>query len=169
MSKVLSKKKTTETVVSQKAAKDPAVQISIEFHGAYTRLANVQTKDKVEGQEQNFLRMVDLFMLAAVHGHKGTGKKPLTDSKRVEIFREHNFSADDKVIIKAIALLEESKKKNPNPDIINSPSAMVEIMEEYANGGFQDLLKKIDSSPDFEANYVRLLAQELQKDKQLGS
>ena len=102
-------------------------------------------------------------MYALVHGFKLGFNKPFKDKdKKTDIFKWSNFKDEDIVLIRSICLLHRVNKGNDDPNIINSKSEMVRIIEIYANGGLQDLLSKIDM-PDFETNVVDLLANEFEK------
>ena len=152
----MSKQNTKEKITK---SRNPPVHINERFNKRYNIYSNPQYKgEKNEKNLLYFSRMVDLFMLAAVHGFKERLRVPFEKLKeKQDIFKWSNFKDEDLTIIKSIALLEIVKDKNEDPNIINNKSEIIDIIQEYANGGFQDLIEKLENNPDFEGNFISLL------------
>jgi len=147
--------------VKKEDSRNPPIMIDVKFNEKYNSYANPQRKDSEKKKEVFFARMVDLFMLAMIHGFKTDFSKPL--GKKTDIFKWSNFKEEDILLIKSICLLETNKNHDNGPDIINSKSEMVKIIQEFANGGFSDLMEKFEESPDLEANFMNLLVTELEE------
>jgi hypothetical protein len=150
----------SKQIKSQNESRNPSVMINTKFWAKYDQIANPQGSEK---NKQNFLfqRMVDLFMLSLVHGFKEGLKASLPSAKK-DIFRWSNFKESDEIIINAISILDTTTDTKSDPKIINSKVARLKIIQEYANGGFLDLIKKLEDGPDFEANFITLLTDELE-------
>jgi len=133
----------------------------MQHHNKYNLYANPQDKNPEQKEKIYFDRMVDLFMLAVVHGFKLGIRKPLKNSK--DIFKWSNFDEPDRLIIQGIALLDNNKEGIDNPDILNSKSEILQIVQEYANAGFDDLMVNLEASTDFERNFMYLLTDELEE------
>lgn len=143
-------------------SRNPPIYVDIKHKGRYDEYSNPQSKDSSK-EKIFFSRMVDLFLLAAVHGFKEDLRKPLdSGEKKQELFKWSTFKEGDLVLIKTIALLEVNKNKGSNPEVIKSKVDMINIIQEYANGGFDSLMKKLEESPDTEKNYMELLVEEFE-------
>lgn len=143
-------------------SRNPPIMVNLEYKNNYIEYANPQNKEGVDKEKVFFSRMVDLFMFALVHGFKEGLRKPLTKEK-YDIFKWSNFKEGDIILIKAVCLLDKNREGQSYPDIINSKSDMVTIIQEYANGGFEDLIFKLQESLDTERNVMDLLVEELEK------
>jgi hypothetical protein len=146
------------------ASRNPAVYINSKFWNDYNEYAN--PTDKKKDKNLLFQRMVDLFMFSLVHGFKEGLREKLSPKSggTKDIFKWSNFKEEDEVLIKAIAILDTSGKgKEEQPEIINSKKRLLEIAQEYSNGGFLDLMKKLKIDPDFEANVINLLTKDFEE------
>ncbi|MBT4110875.1 hypothetical protein HOE37_03395 [Candidatus Woesearchaeota archaeon] len=140
-------------------SRNPPIHINEKFNMRYSLYSNPQHKRNTDEKELLFFsRMVDLFMLATIHGFKEGLRIPFEKpSEKTDIFKWSNFKDEDLTIIKSIGLLELIRIGNEDPNIINDKSRMVEIIQEYANGGFQDLMEILEENPDFEGNFISLI------------
>lgn len=144
-------------------SRNPPIYADIKTKVKYDEYANPQSKESSK-EKIFFSRMVDLFLLAAIYGFKEGLRKPLPlGENKQELFKWTTFNKEDVLLIKTIALLEINKEQGANPDIINSKTEMIVIVQEYANGGFDSLMEKLEESPDIEKNYMELLVQELEE------
>lgn len=96
-----------------------------------------------------------------IYSKKGL-KKPLT-SKKEPIFHWSNLKETDITLIKAISLLDMNKDIESGPEIITSNLNMINIAEQYANGGFENLIENIEETIDSERHLITLIAKEFEK------
>jgi dnd system-associated protein 4 len=144
-------------------SRNPSIYADAKTKVKYDEYSNPQSKEPNK-EKIFFSRMVDLFLLAAVYGFKEGLRKPLASGEnRQELFKWTTFNKEDILLIKTISLLEANKLEDSNPNIIDSKIEMVTIVQEYANGGFEALMEKIEESPDIEKNYMDLLVHELEE------
>jgi len=83
----------------------------------------------------------DYFILALAYGYANDLRLPIEKRASGGFFRTETLSNDDWIIIKSIAIDEESE------EILKKPEKVFIIIEEYAHGGLKSLvnqqLKKI--------------------------
>lgn len=110
---------------------------SSEYEGYYQNLGKGEAN-----KEKLFASMKDVYMLALVVGFKHKKKKPFAkaggDPIKLGIFDEH-----DKVIMDIIALYEDIKDKDLSLLRSDREDDKYQIIEEYANGGMEIIVKEI--------------------------
>ena len=98
-------------------------------------------------QEKLFNSMKDVYMLALTVGFKNkrrkTIKKSSSDPIKLEIFDEH-----DKVIMDIIALYENIHEKDLSLLTDDRKDEKYKLIEEYANGGMEILIREICNKGD---------------------
>ena len=130
--------------------KNPIVNIDKNKWPYYKKYASPSTKKE---ERPLFSRMIDLFLFAAVYGFKHC--KPQKISPKPERpFRWSNFNDDDSTLIKAIAL-----NVTKDAEVILNKEKMLRIVEEYANGGIDELISIIEEPGDKEVHILKLLSE----------
>lgn len=143
----------------QRNPRNPQVFVLDEDFKIYDLHANLQSKmfKKENRPELYFSRMVDLFMFAMIHGYNNNLRMPL-DGKKVRLFDWSNLKEEvDEAIIKSIALLDSKKQGKDEAIILLSKNEMIQIAEEYANGGLHDFIKAVGGT-DYETDIITLLS-----------
>jgi dnd system-associated protein 4 len=109
------------------------VNIDGSLHDLYKQLSEGSNPENAP-----FRTMKDVFMLAAYLGYRRGQPKPIAGSKR-QIFHYTQFSDQvDMPILKAIAIATTG-----DIQVLADPEQIVQIAEEYANAGIQELKAQI--------------------------
>ncbi|MCS7242529.1 hypothetical protein [Candidatus Caldatribacterium sp.] len=135
----------------------PVVNIDEEDKKAYKEL----------GESEEIFRNADakdIFIIAVGLGvHKGL-RKPIQKKHSGGFFRGSYLREEDEALLAAVAVYATSV------DVLCNEREVVEIAEEYAHGGVQELLRWVQSSPfecfekDFEREIVELIEEFLKDD-----
>lgn len=113
------------------------IRVSIDgtFHDLYKELSDGNGPEKAP-----FRTMKDVFMLAACLGFRRGERKPLSGRKQ-QIFHWAQFSEQvDAPILKAIAISTTNDIL-----VLAHYDQIVQIAEEYANGGIHEIASQIKS------------------------
>jgi dnd system-associated protein 4 len=108
-----------------------SIRVSIDstLHELYKELSEGSDPEKVP-----FRTMKDIFMLAVCLGYRRGQRKPIIGSKR-QIFHWAQFSDHfDIPILKSISISTTN-----GIQVLSEPERIVEIAEEYANIGIQEI------------------------------
>lgn len=109
------------------------VSIDASLHELYKQFSEGNNPENAP-----FRTMKDVFMLAACLGYRRGMPKPITGKKQ-QIFHHTQFSDQvDMPILKAIAIA-----KTGDIQVLADTEQIVQIAEEYANAGFQELKAQV--------------------------
>ena len=111
---------------------------SLEYEPYYKALGK---PDK--NKEILFNSIKDVYMLAMVVGFKYKRKKPIKKSAPDPIKLIGVFNEEDKVIMDIIALYENINEKDLSLLTDEKKEDKYKLMEEYANGGMEILIREI--------------------------
>ena len=81
----------------------------------------------------------DYFLLALAFGYANELRAPIEKRASGGFFRAETMSPEDWMIIKSVAIEEESE------DILKEPEEVFNIVEEYAHGGIKLLVEQLKS------------------------
>lgn len=125
------------------------IYVSKDKHDVYTQLVN---RNSDYADSQPFHTMKDLFLLAACLGFKYDSVDKLDSPK--DIFYADLFdSKTDKPLIAAIAFA-----KTKDISVLLDEKKMLEIVQEYANGGIDYVVQEIMNTPGKRLdNYIELI------------
>jgi len=128
-------------------SENPSVHITRRFKELYYDRFTDLKKEKL------FDRMIDLFLLAASIGYKrGKEKKPIkADSDSP--FKWSNFNKSDIALIKSICLMHKEK----NPQVLLDNEKMMEIIENFAEGGIEEVSKMLDKEGNKAINLLEFI------------
>jgi len=126
---------------------NPSVHISTRYKEIYYDRFTDLKKEKL------FDRMIDLFLLAASIGYVKNKYKPVVIRESDSPFKWSNFCASDVTLIKSISLLHNGKE----PQVLLDKEKMMNIIENYANGGIEDVCKLLDKEGSKVNNLLELL------------
>jgi dnd system-associated protein 4 len=110
------------------------------YHSMYQDLL-----DKGESERIPFKTHKEIFMYSAILGVLSGQKKPIEKKKEL-IFEKYLDSKIDKPIIQCIYLMEEG-----NDESIVDKKGATELIQQYANGGFETLHEIITKGYDMVA------------------
>lgn len=106
---------------------DPMIQIEENRNKLFTQLT--------EG-DMPFTRKSDVFLTAACVGYKNGNREPL--ESRADLIKWANLKGEGKILLRALGLVEAGDR-----EVLAENKKLVEIAEEYANGGINDLYANI--------------------------
>jgi dnd system-associated protein 4 len=117
------------------------IKINKKYHNIYRELT---TGSETSVHNKIFERYGDLFTFCSVIGYKNESKLTFKGS---DLFWSHSLNTYQETVVKAIALKDKSEYS-----VLNNPSEIISINEQYAEGGmsilceslFKDYLEVLD-------------------------
>lgn len=107
------------------------VKVNKKYQGIYRELTSESSV-----HHKIFEQHGDLFTLCVCIGYKKDGRNQ--QFKGMDLFWSHSLNKYQETVIKTIAL-----KSNNNYEVIQDYSTIMNIAEEYADGGMEILLKEL--------------------------
>jgi hypothetical protein len=131
------------------------IYVEEKYHSMYLELLS-----KGESERIPFKTLKEIFMYSAILGVLA-GQKKSIEKKKELIFEKYLDSKIDKPIIQCIYLLEEGQ----DDSIIDKKEA-TELVQQYANAGFETLYAVVSKGYDMVKSLAHYLMEHLPQDQE---
>jgi len=128
-------------------SENPSVHITRKFKELYYDRFTDLKKEKL------FDRMIDVFLLAASIGYIREKERRPVKAESDSPFKWSNFNKSDIALIKSICLMYKEK----NPQVLLDNEKMMEIVENFADGGIEEVSKILDKEGNKAINLLEFI------------
>lgn len=116
-------------------------------------IEKLSRKQAEEGGDRKFFNQYwQPFAWAAIIGFINNRRTPVIDSYDSDVFRYSVINNQSPDILKSLVIMAIGKFKKDIQDdknFLNEIDEIVKLIDEYANGGFEIILRKLDKDPDY--------------------
>ena len=144
----------------QQSVEKYRIAVDDSHHSTYQELAKKTDRESTEKEPdiRPFESMKNLFMLATFIGYNSNKRIPLKKVNRIFFWR--SFSTDEVSLLDALAIAVTNEV-----DVLNDRIKILQIAEEYANGGILQIEEEVREMPGARIdNLLDLLAHRIQDD-----
>lgn len=116
-------------------------------------IERLSRKQAEEGGDRKFFNQYwQPFAWATIIGFINDRRIPITDTYDSDVFRYSVINNQSPDILKSLIVMAIGKFKKDIQDdksLINDTNEITKIIDEYANGGFEIISRKLDNDPDY--------------------
>ena len=134
---------------------DEIVTLSPKIRKEYKEniIEKLSRKQAEEGGDRKFFNQYwQPYAWAAIMGFKNDRRVPIIDKTDTDVFRFGVINNQAPDILKSLVVMAIGKmddKVEDNSEFLNDPYKIVSIIDEYANGGFELINRKLNKNVDY--------------------
>ncbi len=116
-------------------------------------IEKLSKKQASEGGDRKFFNQYwQPFAWATIIGFLNDKRVPLTEKYDTDVFKYSVINNQAPDILKSLIIMAIGKFESNNEqgiELLKNPNEIVKIIDEYANGGFEIISRKLDKNPDY--------------------